>query len=108
MTSAASWCPFASLTKADERLMAIGAVRARPGNPMLTRLLLSALLLTACSSKSRSQSECDAIANDIRSALVDAGKSPSTVVCASTDPDTQKQFGAKCQALTDCNNDCCK
>jgi hypothetical protein len=73
----------------------------------LSTFLVLLAAVAGCSGKSKTQADCDAIANDIRSSATDAGKDPAGI-CVSTDPNIKQQFGAKCQALTDCNNDCCK
>jgi hypothetical protein len=73
----------------------------------LSALLVLLVIVAGCSSKSKTQADCDAIGNDIRSSAADAGKD-SNGICVSTDPAIKQQFGAKCQALTDCQNDCCK
>lgn len=69
-----------------------------------------ALLLFGCSSSdapTKTQTDCDVIADSIRTAAQQRNI-PASGVCNSTDPAVQKDFSNACSALRDCNDHCCK
>ena len=73
--------------------------------PSFSGALLGFLLtsVSACSG-GRTQADCDAIAQEIRDAAAARGI-PAQGICSSQNPTVQKDFGAKCQELRECNDD---
>ena len=69
-------------------------------------LLITLIVTVACSTKGKSQADCDKIANDIRASAQARGLAPQGI-CTNENPDVKKDFGAACQSLKDCNDDCC-
>jgi hypothetical protein len=66
------------------------------------------LLSASCGSdKTKSQADCDAISNEIRTTATQRGLDPNGV-CSSTSPTVQADFQKACAALDDCHAHCCK
>jgi len=70
---------------------------------------LLAVLSIGCSSSgpSKTQAECDSMADDIRKAAAARGI-PADGVCSSANAQIQKDFGQACANLKSCQSDCCK
>lgn len=70
-----------------------------------------ACLLLACGGEEEdnrtTQAECDKLSNDIREAAESRGLLP-VGVCSNADPQVQETFRRMCDALTECNNRCCR
>lgn len=77
----------------------------------LLRVVVCYLLLTcafaACAGKAHTQADCDAIADDIRTAA--ARRNLDTRgICNSTNATIQQDFGKACADLKACQDDCCR
>lgn len=65
------------------------------------------VLVAGCADdKTRTQSECDAMEDDIRAAAESRGLASDA--CVSKNPEVQADFGDACRELSDCRADCCK